>query len=318
MPWLTLPLLAAALDLWLKDPPNWPHPVRLIGWMLDRLEHLARSSLLPPRLAGLLCVLSLALGVGLAIKLIVSLPIIGWFLALYFSFAGLALGGLLQEGRRVARLIREQDIEAARTALSGLVSRDVEQLDENGIRRALAETISENLNDAFVAPFFYLVCFGPAGLWTYKTVSTMDSMWGYKTPRWRELGWAAARADDLLAFLPARLTALTLVAAARLQGRPAIRWSALRRAAASTESPNAGWPMAAAALALRAGMGGPTRYFGQTKPKPWLGPADEPWTNQKLNDLLRLALLAGLGVCAALTLAALLFARFLTLVPSLT
>ena len=305
MPWLIIPPLAVALDLWLKDPPNWPHPVRLIGWLLDRLERLARSSPLPPRLAGLLCVLGLTLGVGLAVRLIVSLPVVGWFLALYLSFAGLALGGLLQEGRRVARLLREQDIEAARAALSGLVSRDVDQLDENGIRRALAETISENLNDAFTAPFFYLVCLGPAGLWAYKTVSTMDSMWGYKTPRWRELGWAAARADDLLAFLPARLTALALVATARLLGHPSIPLSELRHAAGLTESPNAGWPMAAAALCLQAGMGGPTRYFGQTKIKPWLGPEGQPWTDPKLNDLLRLTLLAGLGVCVGLVLMAL-------------
>ncbi|PTN32443.1 adenosylcobinamide-phosphate synthase CbiB [Desulfonatronum sp. SC1] len=303
MPWLTIPLLAAALDLWLKDPPNWPHPVRLIGWLLDRLERLVRSSPLPPRLAGLLCVLGLALGVGFAVRLIVSLPMVGWFPALYLSYAGLALGGLLQEGRRVARLLREQDVEAARTALAGLVSRDVEHLDENGIRRALAETVSENLNDAFTAPFFYLAFLGPAGLWAYKTVSTMDSMWGYKTPRWRELGWAAARADDLLAFVPARLTALALTTTARLLGRPAVRLSELRRTASLTESPNAGWPMAAAALALRAGMGGPTSYFGQIKAKPWLGPEGEPWTDQKLNELLRLALLAGLGICATLVLA---------------
>ena len=306
MLWLTIPLLAVALDLWLKDPPNWPHPVRLIGWLLEHLERLARSSPLPPRLAGLVCVSGLALGVGCTMHVLASLPIIGWLLALYFSFAGLALGGLLQEGRRVTRLLHEQDIEAARAALSGLVSRDVEHLDENGIRRALAETVSENLNDAFTAPFFYLVCFGPGGLWAYKTVSTMDSMWGYKTPRWRELGWAAARADDALAFLPARLTALALVAAAWLQGRPSLALSELRRTAGMTESPNAGWPMAAAALALQAGMGGPTRYFGQTKVKPWLGPEGLPWTDQKLNDLFRLTLFTGLGIAAGLVLMAVL------------
>jgi adenosylcobinamide-phosphate synthase len=314
MLWLTLtiPLLAVALDLWLKDPPNWPHPVRLIGWLLDCLERLARSSPLPPRLAGLLCVLGLALGVGFAVRMIVSLPVVGWFLALYLSYAGLALGGLLQEGQRVAQMLREQDIEAARTTLAGLVSRDVGQLDENSIRRALAETISENLNDAFTAPFFYLVCLGPAGLWAYKTVSTMDSMWGYKTPRWRELGWASARADDLLAFLPARLTALALTTAARLMGHPAVRFSRLRHAASLTESPNAGWPMAAAALALRAGMGGPTRYFGQTKIKPWLGPEDQIWTDIKLNELFRLVLLSGMGVSAGLIL----MAQFVILVFS--
>lgn len=309
MPWLTIPLLAAALDLWVKDPPNWPHPVRLIGWLLDRMERLARSSPVPQRLAGLLCVLGLSFGVGLTAQVIASLPGIGWILALYLSFAGLALGGLLQEGDRVVRLLRKQDLEGARTALSGLVSRDVAHLDDNDVRRALAETISENLNDAFVAPLFYLVCLGPAGLWAYKTVSTMDSMWGYMTPRWRELGWAAARSDDLLAFLPARLTALALLAVARLLGGPPVPLSRLRRTAALTESPNAGWPMAAAALTLQAGMGGPTRYFGQTRIKPWLGPENEAWTNQKLEELFRHTLIAGLGVCAVLVLSAFLLTR---------
>ncbi|TVQ99987.1 MAG: cobalamin biosynthesis protein CobD [Desulfovibrionales bacterium] len=305
MIWLTIPLLAAALDLWLKDPPNWPHPVRLIGWILNRLETFARFCPLPKRPVGLFCVMALALVVGLATQVAISLPFVGWFLALYLGFAGLALGGLLQEGRRVVRLLSRQDLDAARTTLSGLVSRDVDDLDENGVRRALAETISENLNDAFVAPFFYLVCLGPAGLWVYKTVSTMDSMWGYKTPAWQELGWAAARADDILTYLPARMTALAMVSAASLSGYPPVRLNNLRRTAARTESPNAGWPMAAAALALQAGMGGPTRYFGQPKSKPWLGPEDAPWTDQKLNDLLRLTLLSGLGVCLALVLMAL-------------
>ncbi|WP_153306862.1 adenosylcobinamide-phosphate synthase CbiB [Desulfonatronum thioautotrophicum] len=305
MIWLTIPLLAAALDLWLKDPPQWPHPVRLIGWTLNRLEPLARSCPLPTRLAGLFCVAGLALIVGLTVHAAISLPLVGWFFALYLAFAGLALGGLLQEGRRVVRLLSEQNLDAARMALSGLVSRDVEALDENGIRRALAESISENLNDAFVAPFFYLVCLGPVGLWVYKTVSTMDSMWGYKTPAWRELGWAAARADDILAYLPARITALAMVAAANLLGYPSVRLFDLHEAASRTESPNAGWPMAAAALALQAGMGGPTRYFGQTKSKPWLGPENAPWTDQKLHDLLRLVLLSGLGICLGLILLAL-------------
>jgi len=179
-----------------------------------------------------------------------SLPLLGWLFWLYFAYAGLALGGLLHAGRGVAALLRAQDITAARAALAGLVSRDVRTMDEQGLRRTLAETISENLNDAFVAPFLYLVCLGPAGLWAYKTVSTMDSMWGYTTVQWRELGWAAARqwrelgwaaarADDLLAFVPARLSALSLMAAHWLSGHGhRISWSELRRTAAKTDSPN--------------------------------------------------------------------------------
>ncbi len=299
MLWTTIPLIALALDLWLKDPPNWPHPVRLLGWTLLRIELVVRVAPVPLRLAGALCTLSLALTTGFIVWLLTSLPVLGWFLALYFSFAGLALGGLLQEGRKVAHLLRNNDLDQARTALADLVSRDVRQLDENCLRRTLAETISENLNDAFIAPFFYLVWLGPAGLWAYKTISTMDSMWGYKTPQWRDLGWASARADDVLAFLPARLTALSLLASARVLGYSSVSWPKLKDNASRTESPNAGWPMAASALILESGMGGPTHYFGRLKEKPWLGPSRNPWTDEKLTKLLRLVATAGLSFSLA-------------------
>ncbi|SDB39792.1 adenosylcobinamide-phosphate synthase [Desulfonatronum thiosulfatophilum] len=293
--WFTIPLIALVLDLWLKDPPHWPHPVRLVGLVLQRMESLARGSRISLRIAGALCTLVMALAAGLLVHLLVSLPVLGWLLALYLSYAGLALGGLLQECRRVTVLLRDKDIPRARAAMAGLVSRDVSELDEDGLRRALAETVSENLNDAFVAPFFYLICLGPAGLWAYKTVSTMDSMWGYKTPQWRELGWAAARTDDVLAFLPARMTALSLLVFARLLGYAGFSWSEVKIVAARTESPNAGWPMSAAALIFQSGMGGPTRYFGSLKAKPWLGPSQNPWTDEKLTGLLRLTIISGLG-----------------------
>jgi len=304
---LVLCICALGLDLWLKDPPRWPHPVRLLGWMLLHLEALARTSRLPLRLWGAAVTLGLGGTVWAVVWLLTSLPLLGWLFWLYFAYAGLALGGLLHAGREVAALLRAQDITAARAALAGLVSRDVRTMDEQGLRRTLAETISENLNDAFVAPFLYLVCLGPAGLWAYKTVSTMDSMWGYTTVQWRELGWAAARADDLLAFVPARLSALSLMAAHWLSGHGhRISWSELRRTAAKTDSPNAGWPMAACALLLQTGMGGPTPYFGQIRHKPLLGPHPALWTDAKLAALLKLCGTAGL-LFAAMSLATLFF-----------
>ncbi len=294
-----LSLIAVILDLVFKDPPHWPHPVRLVGSVVNRLESVARSLPLPLRFSGALSVLLLAALAWLIVATLISLPWVGLMPALYFSYAGLALGGLFAEGRHVAELLGHGRIEEARSALSGLVSRDVSHMDEDSLRRSLAETVSENFNDAFVAPFFYLVLFGPPGLWAYKTVSTMDSMWGYTTDQWKDLGWAAARMDDLLAFVPARLSALAMLLSARcLRITPLPSFRKLARHASRTASPNAGWPMAAAALMFQAGMGGPTPYFGRIKDKPWLGPPETNWDKHKLDNLLRLIRTA--GICFAL------------------
>jgi adenosylcobinamide-phosphate synthase len=176
-----------------------------------------------------------------------------------------------------------------------LVSRDTAVLDARGVRRALAETVSENFNDGFLAPLFFLVLGGPGLLWAYKAISTMDSMWGYRTAAYRELGWAPARADDVLAWIPARLSALFLAAGGLVLG---LKWrGALAKTAVQAQemdSPNAGWPMAAAAWLLGAGMGGPTSYSGTMKPKPWLGPAPGEWTDGKLACLERLCLVSAL------------------------
>lgn len=310
MAWPFVPLIALALDLLLKDPPGWPHPVRLAGYALQRLESLARRQPFPLRLAGCACVTLMAVCAWLCVTALISLPWAGWILAVYFGYAGLALGGLLQEGHRVATLLLLGRIEQARAALAGLVSRDVAHMDEEALRRSLAETVSENFNDAFIAPFFYLLLFGPPGLWVYKTISTMDSMWGYRAEQWKELGWAAARSDDLLAFIPARLSAVALLCCAwpmRFSRLPS--WREVKHYAAKTESPNAGWPMATAALLMNAGMGGPTPYFGRVKDKPWIGPQSNSWDNQALARLLRLVRIAGLTF--ALTGSFIYFALFL-------
>jgi len=297
--WPILPLIALALDFILKDPPGWPHPVRLLGCVLQRLEPRVRFLPMPQQIVGGMCVVLMAGCTWIMVTALISLPAVGWFLSLYFSYAGLALGGLLQEGGRVAALLRSGEIEQARNALAGLVSRDVTNSGENDLRRSLAETVSENLNDAFVAPFFYLLLLGPAALWVYKAVSTMDSMWGYSTKQWKNLGWAAAKTDDLLAFVPARLSALFLLLCAkgmRFSHMPT--WKEIMRHAAKSESPNAGWPMAAAALLLHGGMGGPATYFGCLKLKPRIGPHDTFWDDDKIVRLLRLT--RNTGICFAL------------------
>lgn len=310
-PWglLDVPPLALLLDLWLSDPRGLPHPVCGVGRMLRRAEAVARRHAdgLPEgersaalRRAGVLAVVAVAGGVALAVWGLVNLPVLapwlGALMAVYFAWAGLALGSLLREGRRTLHAIEHGTLDEARAAVSMLVSRDTAALDRPDLRRALAETLAENFNDGFVAPFFWLLLGGPAGLWAYKAVSTMDSMWGYRTEEWRDLGRACARLDDVLAWLPARLAAFFLWLSAPLVltdkgtdkgagGGPGVErggwrgFGPMARDARSMESPNAGWPMSAAAWLHGATMGGPTPYFGVVKHKPLLGPRPDAEAN---------------------------------------
>ena len=303
---LYLPLLALGADLMLGDPQGWPHPVRLLGRGADRLEALARHVRGGLRVPGVLCVAALAAAAGFGAWALSSLPLVGWLCALYLAYAGLALGSLVRECTAVVDMVAAGRLDEARGALAMLVSRDVEGMDEDAVCRSLAETVSENLGDGLVAPFLYLALGGPGGLWAYKAVSTLDSMWGYRTERWRELGWAAARADDVLAWVPSRLAGLGIWVVGRFVTGRKVALSMVREDAARTESPNAGWPMAAAAWAMGAEMGGPTRYFGQVKDKPRLGPAGGRWDVARLRGLLRLVRLSGLG-CAAAVWAAVLY-----------
>jgi adenosylcobinamide-phosphate synthase len=220
------------------------------------------------------------------LRIFLHIPVLGVLIGLYLAYAGLALGSLLKEHKNAAALLDGGKIEQARAAIAGLVSRDVSELDEQGLRKALAETTSENLNDGFVAPFFYLVIFGPAGMWVYKAISTMDSMWGYKNEEFKEFGYFAAKADDVLAFIPARITGFLMLAAGRFMK---LDWKSayenLIDDANKTESPNAGWSMAPAAWLLGAPMGGKAVYFGEVKEKPAIGPAEGEWTSLKLKRL---------------------------------
>ncbi|MBD5539377.1 MAG: cobalamin biosynthesis protein [Desulfovibrio sp.] len=305
--WWLAPL-ALALDLLLGDPAlPWPHPVCLVGRCLARLEAPARrlagsgpNLALRLRLAGAGALALLCSGTGAAVWLLVSLPVAGGILALYFAWAGLALGSLARIGREVAGEVENAALPEARTALARLVSRDVSALERPMLRKTLADTLSENFTDAFLAPWFWLLVAGPVGLWVYKAVSTGDSMWGYLNARWRWLGWAPARADDALAFLPARLSVLALRLAdalARLcpmRRQWTGRWPGLAvvaREARGMPSPNSGWSMTACAWLCGSRMAGPSVYFGELVVKPWLGPPEAdaaPWDARRIRALLAL------------------------------
>ncbi|MDL2307499.1 cobalamin biosynthesis protein [Desulfovibrio sp. OttesenSCG-928-C06] len=209
-------------------------------------------------------------------------------------------------GSARAESVESPELLEARRAVSMLVSRDVSRLDKTSLYRTLAETLSENFTDAFVAPFFWLLAGGPLALWLYKCVSTADSRWGYMHEPWTLRGRAGARLDDVLAYIPARLSALFLYwsmyprVASGGSGVSWPGWKILRQDAQKMESPNAGWSMAAVAWLHGAFMGGPAVYAGKVKQKPVLGPAGN-WDGVKIDALLRHLRRAGLLVTGVLT-----------------
>lgn len=324
-----LPPLAFLLDLFFADPPRLPHPVQGVGLLADRLEAPARK--LPrPVLAGGLVLAFLLLAVFCIVQLLLSLPFfLNALAAVWLAWSGLALGGLLRESKAALAAIRAAEnsmarsgdpgaaaLARARSSVQMLVSRDTSAMDVDDLYRSLGETISENCNDAFVAPYFWLCLGGPVALWLYKTVSTMDSMWGYQNERWRDLGKASARLDDVLVYIPARLSVLLLLCAARLRRLwaartgdndspvlPDLSWSlrAMAGQARRCASPNAGWPMAAAAWLFNGRCGGLTPYDGKMVEKPLLGPAQGKWQAANIAALISLVQLAGV-VCCLLSL----------------
>ncbi|MBQ7456718.1 MAG: cobalamin biosynthesis protein [Desulfovibrio sp.] len=327
-PWIAP--LALLLDFALGDPKlPWPHPVVVLGRILHALEQRIRPHLqkhpqtewFVGRLLGALSLLGVSALVALTLAFLCSLPFVGGLFACYFAYAGLAMGCLIQTGHTVLIAIENDPLPQARTSLSMLVSRDTSQMDKNVLQKTLADTLSENFTDALVAPFFWLLLTGPVGLWIYKTISTMDSMWGYTTTQWRYLGWAGARMDDVAAFIPARIAILvvglydwcvrTFAPQARTWEGSYPGFFALHKQALGMPSPNSGCSMNVFAWLINSPMAGPSIYFGKMVEKPWLGPPShaKAWDAKRLRLLLTLLHHTGLfgmlvvwALCVALCL----------------
>jgi adenosylcobinamide-phosphate synthase len=201
------------------------------------------------------------------------------WLNIYWIWSFLALRSLDVEAARIVRSLQTRDLGAARTELAMIVGRDTTALDESEIVRAVVETVSENTSDGVIAPLFFLMIGGPAAMAVYKAANTMDSMVGYRSERYREFGCVAARMDDLLNLVPARLTAgLVWICALllRLDFRRSIRVTL--RDAALQPSPNSGYPEAAYAGALGVRLGGLSTYGGVPSQKAYLGDPVQPLT----------------------------------------
>lgn len=297
-------LLAAAFaaDLLFGDPRRLPHPVVGIGRLVNGLERLLYDRIRPRRLGGLMLVLltlatagavawgALALAAGLH-------PALGIIATVWLAWTCLAVRELHRQSAAVIDHLAAGDLGGARQALGMIVGRDTAGLDEQAILRACIETVAENSSDGIVAPLFYLGFGGPVAGMIYKAASTMDSMVGYKNDRYREFGWAAARLDDLLNWLPARLTTVMMAFSGFVLGFDAgSAWRMARRDGHKHASPNAGLPEAAAAGALGVQLGGPACYFGQWQEKPTFG---DPGRLLTIDDYRRMVkLMYGVAVLA--------------------
>ena len=282
-----------ALDRVVGEPPPWlPHPVALLGRTLGAVE---RVTWRDRRGAG---VVHAAIGCGLGAA---AGGLTGsTSLVTAACVAGRMLG---DTATGIARLLEAGDLDGARTALPALVGRDPAALDEAGVARAVVESVAENTVDAVVAPACWAALLGGAGAGLHKAVSTLDSMVGHRTPRYEDFGWAAARLDDAMAWVPARLTACLVVAV-----RPRRVWdviAAVRTDAPDHPSPNAGVAEAAFAAALGVTLGGETHYGDRVEDRPLFGYGPPP-TVADIDAAVRLSADASWALVAALVGAAML------------
>jgi adenosylcobinamide-phosphate synthase len=249
------------------------HPVGLFAAIIarcDRWWNRPDARFAVRRTAGVATVLLLIVLVGGAAFGLQQLARVlfgngAWAACAVLAAPGLAQRSLYDHVRAVQQALRAAQIGQARMAVARIVGRDVEALDEAGISRAAIESLAESFCDGIAAPLFWLLVLGLPGLWVYKAINTADSMIGHREERWLAFGWAAARTDDLLNIIPARLGAILLCMAG--PGGWRIMWRDARKHA----SPNAGWTEAAMAGALGVRLAGPVSYDGVPHAKAWIG-----------------------------------------------
>jgi len=313
MAWLLAPL-ALLIERIIGYPPRLfrrvGHPVTWVGglitWLEARLNHAGNR-----RLKGtvmLLLVLLTGLAIALLIVAVTRRFPFGWVLEALIASSLLAQKELGRAVKAVADTLAVS-LDSGRSAVSHIVGRDPDTLDEAGVARAAIESLAESSSDGVVAPLFWLLVGGLPGIVLYKVANTADSMVGHRTERYLEFGWASARFDDLLNWIPARLTALLVAGAAFFVRRadPEAAWSTALRDARKHASPNAGWPEAAFAGALGFELGGPRAYAGEIHDLPRFGDGKASLTALDILKSLELYwsamnLLLGLAVVVTLLL----------------
>lgn len=257
-------LAALIVEAAVGYPRRWWHPVMGVGALIGGIEQAWNRRRRREGVALVLVLVALAVPLGLAIERL------GTVVAVLVATTGLAQRSLHDHVAAVARPLLAGDLDAARSAVAMIVGRDTDTLDEAGVATAAIESLAESFCDGVVAPALALALFGLPGLFVVKAINTADSMIGHRTPELSAFGWAAARADDVINFVPARIAGV-LIALAGRRG-----WREMRRDAPAHASPNGGWPEAAMAGALGRRLGGAVSYDGEVAQRAVLGDGPRP------------------------------------------
>lgn len=293
------------LDLLLGDPAWMPHPVVLMGRLITKMEDILRKRCANALLGGAILAFILPLGTlalsSLALWLCALVhPALRFALEMLWCWQCLAIKGLASEAKKVHRALTQGTLDEARHAVGRIVGRDTQCLSAEGVARAAVETVAENFSDGVTAPLLYMFLGGAPLALVYKAINTMDSMIGYKNDRYLYFGRAAARLDDFANYLPSRLSALALIAAASLTGHSAGNaWMIWRRDRRNHASPNSAQTEAAVAGALGVQLGGSAYYFGKLYDKPTIGDPLREIDPEDIFNAIRM-LYAGSCLCLAL------------------
>ena len=269
--------VALVLDALFGEPPEILHPTVWMGHVISALEKRALALQNPRarRLAGVVLAFSLPTLVFLSTRAVIGLAPqrLRWGFEVVLISTSLSMRGLAEAVGAVERELRVGDLRGGRARVGELVGRDTADLPASEVARAAVESVAENTSDGVVAPMLYGLLFGAPGALAYRAVNTLDSMVGYRSQPYEELGWASARLDDLANLAPSRATVLI---AAAVSGRPGATWRTALRYGPLTESPNAGWAEAAFAGALGLRLGGRNSYGGVIREGPLLGDGRRP------------------------------------------
>ncbi len=284
-------LTACILDYIFGDPRSIPHPVQLIGRFCIFYEKLTRAVTENERAAGTLAFLLVLLSALFTLYALLTTaflisPLLGTIISIFLLYTGIAYRDLKKHTCAVYQALSDPDPTRARNELQKIVGRDTSVLDEQGICKAAVETMAENMVDGIMSPIFFAILFSliPAGellsplamaamgIYFYKAVNTMDSMYGYKNDRYLYFGTFAARTDDVVNFIPARMSGFFIIASCFILGLDYKKSAVIfARDRLCHSSPNAGHPEAAVAGGLGIQLGGPSIYFGKTVEKPTMG-----------------------------------------------
>ena len=276
IPWYILPA-SFALDILLGDPHYLPHPVRWMGKAIERLEPPFRGIHFNLTFSGTLYAVALILGTWLLAFLVLAAayrvhPFLKPLLEIILIYYCISIRSLNDAAMEVEQCLSQKKVQAAREKVAMIVGRDLDNYKEDELARATVETVAENLVDGVTAPLFFAAIGGAPLALAYKMTNTLDSMVGYKNQTYQQFGQASARIDDVLNYLPARLTVPLIALAAQLLsgcGERSLRTAVCE--GANHTSPNAGYPEAAFAGALALKLNGPNYYNGKLVDKPYIG-----------------------------------------------